>query len=670
MNALDELNEYLGRVERRIRRLAWCRGATAVAVSSLVATVVLVWLINRFAFSDGSALAARAALFFAVALAAGFGLIVPVLMITRARAARAAEKRFPEFEQRLLTVAERSAREPENPFLELLAADAQPVAEAAQPASVVTGRRMAAFASLAAAALGVLLWLIVAGPGYLGYGAALLWAGPSRVQVQPYYEIRVTPGNRTLRRGAGQIITAQLVGFQAQRVRLLARYRNAAKWEEALMQPQAAGSAYEFLFAGLPETVDYYVEAGVLRTSTFTLQVIDLPAVKRIRVTYRFPAWTGLPETVEDPGGDLRAVEGTQAEIAVQTDRPLATGTVVLDDGTHIPLQGGAGNLTAARLTMLKDGLYHLAARERDETVRLTEDYFIDVQKESAPAVRLMRPGRDARVSPIEEVTLVAAAEDDFGLQELTLHYAVNGGPEEKIPVPVATGQRQAEGSAVLYLEDFELVPGDLVSVYATARDARTSARTDMFFLEAQPFEREYSQSQQMGGGGGGEAGASQNRISQRQKEIIAATWNQLRGKSERATAAENAKFLADMQSKLRDQARSLATRVVRRELAGTNQEFQSFSENMTRAAEAMGEAAEKLKTAAWREALPPEQKALQHLLRAESLFRQIQIAFGRSGSGGGGGGGGMGRDLENLFDLELDTEKNQYEAGQRAQSA
>jgi len=81
-----------------------------------------------------------------------------------------------------------------------------------------------------------------------------------------------------------------------------------------------------------------------------------------------------------------------------------------------------------------------------------------------------------------------------------------------------------------------------------------------------------------------------------------------------------------------------------------------------------MGAAAEKLKTGAWREALPPEQKALQHLLRAESLFRQIQIAFGRSGAGGGGGG--MGRDLENLFDLELDTEKNQYEAGQRAQSA
>src|SRR6202035_1842170 len=76
----------------------------------------------------------------------------------------------------------------------------------------------------------------------------------------------------------------------------------------------------------------------------------------------------------------------------------------------------------------------------------------------------------------------------------------------------------------------------------------------------------------------------------------------------------------------------------------------------------------EKLKTLAWKEALTPEQKALQFLLRAEATFRQIQVAFGNRG--GGGGGGGAGRDLENLFDLELDTEKNQYETGQQSASA
>src|SRR5205814_1064957 len=82
--------------------------------------------------------------------------------------------------------------------------------------------------------------------------------------------------------------------------------------------------------------------------------------------------------------------------------------------------------------------------------------------------------------------------------------------------------------------------------------------------MAARPFDREYSQSQQGGGGGGGgEEDGGQNQISRRQKEIIAATWNQIRDtKQNKATAAETAKFLAETQAKLKDQARSLAERM------------------------------------------------------------------------------------------------------------
>ena len=85
-----------------------------------------------------------------------------------------------------------------------------------------------------------------------------------------------------------------------------------------------------------------------------------------------------------------------------------------------------------------------------------------------------------------------------------------------------------------------------------------------MFFIEAQPFERNYSQSQQDGGGGGGggDDAGQQNQISQRQKEIITATWNQAKGQGARGTDAENAAFLSSVQSKLNDQAKSLADRM------------------------------------------------------------------------------------------------------------
>jgi hypothetical protein len=67
--------------------------------------------------------------------------------------------------------------------------------------------------------------------------------------------------------------------------------------------------------------------------------------------------------------------------------------------------------------------------------------------------------------------------------------------------------------------------------------------------------------------------------------------------------------------------------------------------------------------------ALPPEQRALQHLQRAEATFRDVQVAFGQRG-GGGGGEGMSAEDLSDLFELELDKLENQYEAVQRGQRA
>ena len=54
----------------------------------------------------------------------------------------------------------------------------------------------------AALAVAVLIWLINAGPGYLGYGTSLLWAGAPKSGEHAFYDIAVTPGNRTVRRKA------------------------------------------------------------------------------------------------------------------------------------------------------------------------------------------------------------------------------------------------------------------------------------------------------------------------------------------------------------------------------------------------------------------------------------------------------------------------------------
>ena len=667
MSMRETLNLYIAKLERRLRLGALLRGAAVLTSVALATTVILALIANAFAFSRPSVVGSRVMLLFVLVFVVVSALAIPIRRITRRGAAARAEKAFPGFQQRLTTFAERDAADQE-PFIELLAADTLEVARSAEPEAFVSRRRLMAWLALGTVSLGVLVWMVVAGPGFLGYGSALLWEG-SRAGITPIYDIHVTPGDATVRRNSDELVTAQPIGIQANTVHIYARSQSSSKWDELTMQPQPGGSGFQFVFAGLPEGVEYYVEAGPLKSRHYNLRVADLPGVKQIRVTYHYPSWTGMANAVNERGGDLRAIEGTEANLEVTTDQPLRNGVLVLDDGQQLQLSGGDGNRYAGTIHLAKDGSYHIAAMDQGQSVRLSEDFFIEAEKANPPEIAIDRPARDYRASPIEEVTVAVKADDPFGLNNLLLHYSVNGGAEQTVDLLKQKGAKQADGSTVLSLENYKLVPGDIISFYASAKDARAEAHTDMFFIQAEPFEREFSQSQAGGGGGGGGMSGDQNDISEREKEIIAETWKHQNDKSGAAQqAAEAGKFLSQVQAKLRDQAIALAGRMGMRDLNQQNEEFSAFQNDMNAAAEAMNPASDRLKQQKWTEALPHEQKALQHLLQAEATFRQIQVAFGNGAAGGAGGGAG--RDLASLFDLELDTQKNQYETAQTAGSA
>ena len=316
MNTRDQLNQYLRGLETRLRWLTVSKGVAIALGVALLATLAMVWFTNALAFSSTSITIARVVLFLALAVALGFALVLPLLRLNQKRAANRAESTFPEFNQRLLTYIERG--EARDPMLDLLASDAVSVANKTEPERVAPRTNILAYAGAGGLAGAALIWLILAAPGFLGYGSSLLWAGlPKGINGVNFYDIRVEPGNKLVRRKADQMITATLTGFQAPQVRLFARYKSASKWEEAAMIPRSSGTAYEFLFAALPEPVEYYVEAAGVKSKMFKLDVADLPGIRNIKVTYHYPSWLGLKDAVEDPGGDLRAVAGTVAELTI-----------------------------------------------------------------------------------------------------------------------------------------------------------------------------------------------------------------------------------------------------------------------------------------------------------------------------------------------------------------
>jgi len=342
---------------------------------------------------------------------------------------------------------------------------------------------------------------------------------------------------------------------------------------------------------------------------------------------------------------------------------------IVNDEAIPLDIDGLSGS---AEFEVKADGQYYVAARVGGEHVRLTDDFFITVEEDQPPEIEFERPGRDWSASRIEEVTARIRAEDDLRLESLSLYYSVNGGDWQAVELEPTNTDALPEH--VFYLEslsteDAPLQPGDLVSYYAVAGDHDQEARTDIFFIDVQPFDRRYSQSQSAGGAAGGQQGR-ESEVSQRQREIIIATWNLIREEAaeqrgEDAYIRDNAALLARLQATLREQVETLAQRSQARRLTAQSEEITRFVEHLQAAGEAMAPAAERLAETKFEDALLKEQEALRHLLAAEAVFTDIDVTM--QANNRGAGGGQAGRDLSEMFELEMDTEKNQYETGSRA---
>lgn len=711
MNTSTRLDQYLDAFKRRLKKLTLLRGLAATAVVILVMAVVGAWFSTASGFAGDTVAAFRIVLVLAVAAVVLLRIVKPLKDIDT-DLSRQVEARTPDFGGRIETYTQ--MKEANNPFRDLLAEDTLKVSDSHPVEQEIKSRDLGIAGSIGGLATVILLALLVAGPGMMNFSLRNLLAGWAVDDLLPPQSIMVDPGDQSVRRGANLRIMATMDGFSPDEAVIHVR-ENGGDWQDVDMVKSPAG--FEFTFFSMQQAMSYYVSSTGLRSPQYTVQVVDVPDIEKLELTYNYPAWTERdPETFNV--GDVRTLPDTRVQVKVTTSAPLTAGELVLN-GTGQPLTLNGVEATG-EFTVTDEGAYYIAAIVGGEQVRLSDDYFIRLADDAKPVISFVKPGGDWNASNIEEVTARVEASDDFNLQSLVLKYSVNGGDWQS--VELASNVRDITAEHVFMLEDIRvpkeettetnvgefkivtsgesedtdkqeriaedsqdyvdlmlgndeegqaedagvpLVPGDLISFYAEGSDRTQTVRTDMFFIQIQNFQRRYSQSQMSGGGGGGgQQGGPQDEISNRQRQIITSTWNLIRQQAEGDNDGQvkvNSSLLSELQDTLADQAATLAQRTRARQLDDADQQIEQFVTNMEQAVQSMQPASEKLAAVELDDAIAPAQEALQHLLRAEAVFNEFQVQ-NQQGGGGGGGGGRAQQDLAEMFELEMDLELNQYE--------
>jgi hypothetical protein len=505
--------------------------------------------------------------------------------------------------------------------------------------------------------------------------ARVLFIPWSEAAAAPVFAVTVSPGDAQVPKGGAVELKAALRGFTALSAELVLKTDTATEWVRMPMLRDSAAAEFTSRLFDLTRNTEYYVEADGIKSRAFHLTVVDLPAVERLSLELRFPSYTGLPPERIEKGGDVAAVRGTTVTVFASITKPVQSGTIRLDEKTTVPLRADSAGRLVGSFRVTRNGFYRVDLVAADGTpVPGTLQYVIEALDDHGPSVRIEQPGRDTKVTSVEEVAVAVRASDDYGVEGLELRYRVNGGAEQRIALTDSVTRRatpEVRAAHTLFLEELGLKPGDLVSYFAAARDgAGNASSSDIYFLEVRPFGRDYKQAE---AGGGGAAGGEQSPegLSARQREIVAGTFNWLRDSARTAERErrENLTTLAISQGRLKTDVTELVRRLVERNVLAADTAFRLIHAALDTAGKEMQAAEERLGLGDPQGSLPREQRALQLVQRAEAAYREVEVQLGQPGGGGGGGGAQQrAEDLADLFDLETDKLQNQYESVQQEQ--
>ena len=559
--------------------------------------------------------------------------------------ARYVEERCPELQDRLASAIDLC--ETPSPFGGRVLDDAARRSRGVHLDRVVAARVVRRAVAGGVGATAALVALLVVGADVVGRIARSAW-----LYAAPFgATLIVEPGAARLVAGEPLEVRARLAdtlgafGRSAPSVTVIAADGGRATVE---MQPHGAGYA-----ATLPpaaRSFTYRVAAAALESEDYAVTVLHAPRAERVDVAYQYPAFTGLAARVET-GGDVFAPQGTLVTVTVHSDKPVSDGALRLAAGGVIPLRREAPAALSASFEVTRDDAYRIALRDADGlSNRAAAEYVIRATPDAPPLVEVRRPGGDREITPLEEVVIEARAEDDFALARFDLVYAVAGTADRVVDLLGPDRVANGDGVHILYAEDLDVAPGDVISYYVRAGDANPArvreTRSDIYFLEVRPFEREFedapSQSSlSMDAGAVGQLAGVQ-------KEIVAATWR-LDGRP--GLAAEDADLVAvaDAQAELRQTALGAAARMLQRGRGRPERQA------LATAVDAMARAEEALRSASTGAALPPEMEALAALLRAQAAIRRTRVA--RDGSGRSAAGQPQ-EDLSALFDRDLRREQ------------
>jgi hypothetical protein len=663
-----QLRQQLSNVGHRIGRLWMWRRMTWSWIALSILLIGWAWLGRPF-------LPPSSWIFTTALIAVVIWIRSRFLQTPRAEVARKIENAFPDLNSRLLAALEQC---PDVETGRMNVLQRQVIAEAIHHARMNDWSDAVPPKQMTRAILGQTVALVsLVAIGMLAMQATTRPASAlSKSSVVPStgsgeLPITVEPGDAELERGSSLLVLARFKGTPPADVHVV--WKGADESENRLT---LAKSLDDPIFATripiLKEDIRYRVEFDGKQTSDYRITVYDLPALIRSDLHLQYPSYTNLaPSTIED-AFECTVVEGTQVGITCKVNKPLTSAKLVSAKGPAMDLQADPARPDSYQITFTPTARMRLKLELVDDKGRKNrdpEEFRIDVVPNRVPDLKLTFPGKDVKVSPLEEVAIEARATDDFGVLETGLVVQIPG--REAITVPLGQdlkGGEQHKLSSIQRMEDFRAQPDELMTYYLYADDfgpdgQRRRTSGDVFFAEVRAFDEIYRQVDQQGQGAGEMQGAQKPpeslvKLLELQKQIIISSWKvaRLTDPTWSPKTAEQMSTIHESQDQALIKLKALREKMTQPQLQPI---FSTIHEAMEKASHELERTEDEQNLQALAPAIASEQSAYQGLLKLRAKEHLLMKSKAN--------GNGQQNEEKEKLDLELKQKKDRYESEKTA---
>lgn len=321
---------------------------------------------------------------------------------------------------------------------------------------------------------------------------------PTRVRIDD-----VRPGTKGIIEGERVVVSANVRGLRnGEEVKVL--YSTADGQAVNQLIPMSRDRENGDLFAcelsqSFQQETVYRILAGDASTEEYRLHVV-IPLRLRIRsIEYLFPRYTGLAPRVTEDLGDIRAVEGTQIKMTVESDVPLSSAEMVMEKAQIVSVPMVVKNQEAFARTTLRLskpegrerelGTYFIRGESADGRPSVDPvKYTIEIIPDQPPQGTWLEPSQEEVGVPVDGTLAlrIQAQDPDFGLRQVALEIEAGG---SKLVKQLLLDKPAGESHSGEFLGEYLLVPkslnlavGDVAICRVTLVDNRepTPNRTEL----------------------------------------------------------------------------------------------------------------------------------------------------------------------------------------------